>query len=148
MPVIHNVPIVTVRLKEIKGRTVDDIQQDSTLDVPEWPLRREYRSTFRDSLFGTEEIVTGKWRGRVSGSDSVFISLEEGIARSLDVAIGDEIVVDVQGIPITTYVGSTRKIDWQRVQPNFFIVFPAGVLEEAPQNLRIRDTGAFLRRLR
>lgn len=133
MPVIHNVPIVTVRLKEIKGRSVDEMQQDSTLDIPGWALRREYRSTYRDTLFSTETIASGTWRGEVSGSDSIFMSIDERIARDLDVTIGDEIVVDVQGIPITTYVGSTRKIDWQRVQPNFFLVFPTGVLEEAPQ---------------
>ncbi|MCB0834619.1 MAG: FtsX-like permease family protein, partial [Bacteroidetes bacterium] len=46
---------------------------------------------------------------------------------------GDSLVFDVQGVPITATVGSIRSVNWRRVQPNFFIVFPRGVLEEAPQ---------------
>jgi putative ABC transport system permease protein len=41
-------------------------------------------------------------------------------------------VFDVQGLPMTTRVASLREVDWRRVQPNFFVVFPTGVLEEAP----------------
>jgi putative ABC transport system permease protein len=43
------------------------------------------------------------------------------------------LVFDMQGVPLTTEVSSIRKVDWQRVQPNFFVVFPVGVLEQAPQ---------------
>jgi putative ABC transport system permease protein len=61
------------------------------------------------------------------------VSLEEDIARSLDVGLGDALVFDVQGVPIVTTVGSLRRVDWQRVQPNVFVLFPTGVLEPAPQ---------------
>ncbi|MBI3300486.1 MAG: FtsX-like permease family protein, partial [Deltaproteobacteria bacterium] len=49
------------------------------------------------------------------------------------VTLGDQLIFDIQGVPVTTIVRSVRKVDWQRVQPNFFVVFPAGVLEAAPQ---------------
>jgi putative ABC transport system permease protein len=55
-----------------------------------------------------------------------------GIARQLGVGLGDEIVFDVQGIPITTEVRSLREVDWRRMQPNFFVVFAPGVLDDAP----------------
>ena len=45
----------------------------------------------------------------------------------------DTIIWDVQGIPITSYISSTRLVNWQTPQPNFFVVFPTGVLEPAPQ---------------
>jgi putative ABC transport system permease protein len=48
------------------------------------------------------------------------------------VILGDEIVFDIQGIPMKTRVASLRKVDWRRIQANFFVVFPSGVLEEAP----------------
>jgi putative ABC transport system permease protein len=51
----------------------------------------------------------------------------------LNVTLGDALVFDVQGVPITTIVQSLRKVDWNRIQPNFFVVFPVGVLETAPQ---------------
>jgi putative ABC transport system permease protein len=43
------------------------------------------------------------------------------------------LVFDIQGVPFTTTVNSIRKVDWQQVKPNFFVVFPLGVLEAAPQ---------------
>jgi putative ABC transport system permease protein len=48
------------------------------------------------------------------------------------VTLGDEIVFDIQGIPLTTKIASLRKVEWRRVQANFFVVFPEGVLEDAP----------------
>jgi putative ABC transport system permease protein len=61
------------------------------------------------------------------------------------VSVGDEIVFDLQGVPVKTTVGSLRVVDWRRMQPNFFIVFPEGVLEAAPKfhvmALRVADVG-------
>ena len=60
------------------------------------------------------------------------ISLEEGIARELNVGLNDQIIFDVQGIPIKTRVANLRRVDWRRLQANFFVVFPMGVLDDAP----------------
>ena len=65
--------------------------------------------------------------------DIVPISVEEDIAKDLGVKLGDQLVFDVQGILIKTSVASLRKVDWKRFQTNFFVVFPAGVLENAPK---------------
>jgi putative ABC transport system permease protein len=60
--------------------------------------------------------------------------LEEEIARDdLNVGIGDTLTFDVQGRLVTTYVSSIRQVDWQRIGTNYFVVFPEGVLETAPQ---------------
>jgi putative ABC transport system permease protein len=61
------------------------------------------------------------------------VSLEKGIAERLQVGLGDRLAFEIQGVPLETKVGSIRDVDWQRVQPNFFVVFPEGVLESAPQ---------------
>jgi len=50
----------------------------------------------------------------------------------MNVGIGDEITLDVQGIPIRTRVTSLRRVDWSQFNLNFFMVFPPGVLEDAP----------------
>lgn len=141
-PVMQQVPIVTMRLAELKGRSRDELIADTTAEVRSWTLNREYRVTFRDSLIDTEELTEGKWYGKAG--DTVFISVEEGFGReSLKVDIGDEVVFDVQGVPVKTVVGSFRKVDFQRVQTNFLVVFPTGVLENAPQFhvliTRVRD---------
>ena len=134
LPVLQDIPLVTMRLATVKGRNVGDIRNDKTHDTPEWALQWEYRATYREYLLETEKLTGGVWQGRVeSQTGPVPISLEEEVVRALNVTVGDELVFDVQGVPVTTIVGSTRKVDWQRVQTNFFVVFPVGVLESAPQ---------------
>ncbi len=134
LPVLQDVPIVTMRLSHVKGRTVSQIMADPNVETPGWVLRREYRSTYRDHTVSTEEVVAGEWVERVEEDAAVVpVSVEEGIANDLGLAVGDSLVFDVMGVPIETVVGSIRKVDWQRVQPNFFVVFPAGVLEYAPK---------------
>ena len=127
----QQVPIVAMRLDQIDGRNVEDIRRGGGRRGG-WALDREYRSTYRSELADTETLVAGQWRG-ATATDTVYISLEEGLARRLQVHLGTELVFDVQGVPITTVVGSLRQVDWQRVRTNFFVVFPPGVLEEAPQ---------------
>lgn len=134
MPILQNVPIVTMRIRSINGITTGALLADSTNGIPAWTLRREYRSSYRDTLISTEEILAGKLGQTImSDTDSIFISMEESIVASLNLKLADEIVFDVQGFPITTWLGSIRKVNWRRVQPNFFILFPGGVLEDAPQ---------------
>src|SRR5205807_7956258 len=100
--------------------------------IPRWALRREYRSTYRDTLDSTEELVRGRWPAAVTNHDLIPISVEQGIAKDLNIELGDEIVFDLQGVLLTNRVASIRKVDWKRIQPNFFVVFPSGVLEDAP----------------
>jgi putative ABC transport system permease protein len=128
------VPIVTMRLAGIKNKAVDEIHADPAVKIPDWALRREYRSTYRNRLRATERIVDGTWRGRV-GPDArpIPISLEKSIAETLRVNVGDALQFDVQGVLLPTQVANIREVDWQRLEPNFFVVFPEGVLESAPQ---------------
>ncbi len=133
LPVVQEVPIVTMRLKEINGINKDKAHNDSTITYPNWMYNREYRVTFRDSLISSEEIVAGKWVKEVTNADSILVSVSEGFAENLKWKIGDELLFNVQGAIIKTYIGSFRKVDWRRVQTNFLILFPKGVLEEAPQ---------------
>jgi putative ABC transport system permease protein len=131
--ILQEVPIVTMRLASIRGGMVADMLKDPANRIPEFALQREYRSTFRDHLIETEKLVMGKWQPRVTlGTSTILISLEEGIAKALEAYPGDELIFDVQGVPVKTRVGSLRRVQWERVQPNFFVLFPAGVLETAP----------------
>jgi putative ABC transport system permease protein len=101
--------------------------------IPAWTLRREYRSTFRGALSGTEQVVRGVFTGRADpAAGPVPISLEESLADDLQVKLGDEIVWDVQGLSVTTRVTSVRAVEWRRLEPNFYVVFPDGVLGDAP----------------
>lgn len=134
LPVIQEAPIVSMRLVEIKGRKVSDILADPKRTIPEWQLEREYRSTYRAEPTETEAITAGQWVKTVdgTGAGAAPISLEQDIARDFGATIGDELVFDVAGLPIKTKIASLRRVDWKRFQTNFFVVFPTGVLENAP----------------
>ena len=55
------------------------------------------------------------------------------MARDLGVTVGDTVTWDVQGVTVPTRVASLREVEWARFEPNFFVVFPEGPLDEAPQ---------------
>jgi len=134
MEVLQNVPIVTMRLQSKNGRTVPEILADTNRNARRWALTREYRSTYRDSLVGTEKVDSGSFIGTVDNLDDLVpISVSTDLMEDLNAQLGDTLVWDVQGIPISSYIGSTRIVEWQTPQPNFFVVFPNGVLEPAPQ---------------
>ena len=82
------VPVVTMRLSAVKDRRVEEIRADTSSRIPSWALRREYRSTYRSRLAGTEQIVAGRWQGKVDGdSQPIPVSLETGIAETLRVRV-------------------------------------------------------------
>jgi putative ABC transport system permease protein len=134
LPVKGTVPIVNMRLERINNITSETLRQDSTLPMQSWVFSREYRVTFRDTLSDSEKLAKGTWHGRVmQASDPIYVSVEERFAERNNIKVGDTMLFNVQGAPIQTLVGSLREVDWNRIQTNFLVVFPAGVLEEAPQ---------------
>ena len=103
---------------------------------PSWALRREYRSTYRDTVTSGEKIVDGKWFTAASlraGTDTGEVSFEKDVADELRIRIGDVITWDVQGVGIPSRVTSLREVTWARFEPNFFAVFSPPSLEAAPK---------------
>jgi len=134
LPVIDNIPIVTMRMERIKDRDVNDIRLDTTTRVNKWILNHEFRTTYRDSMIGSEKILEGEWLPSVPPNTEVIpISLADNVANDALVKLGDTLLFNVQGKMMTTVVGNIRQVDWARMQLNFSIVFPTGVLEKAPQ---------------
>jgi putative ABC transport system permease protein len=133
--VIDNIPIVTMRVHSIKGKPANEIRKDTTSKINEWVLNHEFRVTYRDSLVASEALTSGTWVAEESydGSKPVSISIAENISRDALVQVGDTIIFNVQGVLMSTIVASIRTVDWGRMQLNFNIVFPKGVLENAPQ---------------
>ena len=125
-----SVAIVPMRVASVRGVAVSTLQAD-TLREGRWALRREYRSTWRDTMVSSEKLVSGRWWTGPAG-DTARVSVEQDVAGELGVSVGDAIVWNVQGTLIPTVVASIRSVDWARFEPNFFVVFQPGVLEEAP----------------
>ncbi|MBC2845109.1 ABC transporter permease [Winogradskyella flava] len=133
LPIINNTPLVTMRMHSIKSRLVNDLRQDTTRQVRRWILNHEFRTTYRDTLTPSEEVVQGEWTPVAKANKIIPISISDNVAGDARVTIGDTIVFNVQGVLMETKVGSIRNVDWGQMQINFNILFPKGVLEQAPQ---------------
>ncbi len=130
------VPMITTRLASVKDKTVKEIQEDTTDAVPNWALRREYRVTYRDTLMPAEKMIKGKVQHLLKdrdGRDSILVTVSEAMSENLDLTLGDSVVFNVQGVPMTTYIGGVRDVEWSKDPPNFIFTFPTGILEKAPQ---------------
>ena len=150
LPVLQNAPMVSMRIESVKGQSLAAItaaghspenttskpatNPTSVRKVPRWVVEREYRSTYRATVNSDETIVAGEWPpAPVAAEAPAPISLEQKLANDLGVSIGDEMVMDVQGVPMRVQVVCLRKVDWSKFNLNFFMVFAPGVLENAPQ---------------
>ena len=160
--ILEVAPVVTMRISAINGRTVDQIAADTLRSGapvesaapeqrrdrrggarqggragrPSWALRREYRSTYRDTLTASEKITQGKWFSRealAAHRDTGEVSIAGDVAEELRLHVGDVVTWDVQGVQVPTRVTSLREVTWTRFQPNFFAVFSPPSLEAAPK---------------
>ncbi len=127
------IPIVTVRLERIQNKSLNTLKSDPDHPVPAWLLYQEHLITYRNTLLPTEKIIEGKFTTDVNRGDSIFISITNTMADQLNVGVKDVIEFNVHGLMVKTFVGSIRKMDWQKIQNSFMFVFPEGVLEKAPQ---------------
>ncbi|MCE7057413.1 ABC transporter permease [Algoriphagus sp. AGSA1] len=134
LPIMQEVPIVTMHLAAING-----IDKQANEELPEeedysrWIYNREFRVTYRDTLISSETLAKGVLSPVGARGDSVFVSFEKGFAEGNGLKIGDEIEFNVQGRPIKTYIGSFREVKFNQVSTNFLVLFPSGVLEQAPK---------------
>ncbi|TVP49295.1 MAG: FtsX-like permease family protein [Halomonas sp.] len=112
-------------------------------------LRRELNLTWQAELPEGNEVVAGEWfsadqtqgssesdQGWMSAVEAtpqtspVPISIEDGLADRLSLGIGDEMTFSVGSDEIAAQITSLRSLNWDSFQPNFFVIFPPGVLEQ------------------
>src|SRR6202007_2087426 len=84
-------------------------------------------------LIPTQKVIYGEWTGKATTGKDIPVSIEQNFSKRNHVKVGDHITFHVQGAPMETIVGSVRQVNWNKIQTNFQVVFPAGVLEDAPQ---------------
>jgi putative ABC transport system permease protein len=137
LPVMQEVSIVTIRLEAINGVTKSqNLHSDEKgARYEKWLYEREFRVTYRDTLDSSEEVIEGSFHNAMQDKQpgTIYVSIAETVAKAMKAQIGDRMTFDVQGRLIETVVGSVRKVDFRKMQTNFFVVFPTGVLEKAPQ---------------
>jgi len=134
LKLLQEVPLVTMRISHVDGQSVAQIKQDTASKRSFRALSNEYRVSYRDSLLKSDALLKGSLgTPPAQPQDSIFISVEDRIARSLKLELGTPVRFNVQGLPLQTYVGSIREVNWAQMDPNASIIFPSNVLEQAPQ---------------
>jgi putative ABC transport system permease protein len=132
LPPTELVPLVRARLIEINGVPVEKLEFES--DEANEFLDREANLTWTRELRDDNRLVAGRW-WRDGDGGGARISLEQEFATTMGLAIGDELVFDVAGETVQGRVTSLREVRWDSFQPNFFVVFSPGVLEDVTGTL-------------
>lgn len=133
-------PLVRSRILKVNERDYDRLQNSEGLSTREQEEEVRFRNrgvnlTYESELKSSETIVEGHWNNsKFSGEGLPEISLEQKYAERINAKMGDVMLFDVQGLELQGKVTSIRTVKWTSFNPNFFILFQDGVLNEAPQN--------------
>lgn len=113
--------IVRARLTQIDGKATEGNQDEA--------LNRELNLTWQEKRPDHNPITAGSWP---PGAGEV--SMEEGLAKRLNVKLGDTVTFTGDTQDFSAKVTSLRKVDWESLRPNFFFIFPPGALDGQPQS--------------
>jgi putative ABC transport system permease protein len=119
-------PMVRGRLVEVNGRPVGP--ENFTGDRAQRLVDREFNLSYATDAPTHNRITAGRWFR--DGSDE--LSLEVGIADTLGLRIGDAMTFDIVGQRVTARVTSLRKVNWDSMRANFFVILPPSLLADKP----------------
>lgn len=119
-------PMVRGRLVAINGVAIDpkkyaDEQAQRLLD-------REFNLSWTADLPAGNRVSSGRWHGN---SQTAEFSVEQGIAKTLNLKLGDRLAYDIAGQRVEATITSLRALDWDSMRVNFFVIAPPGVLDAA-----------------
>jgi putative ABC transport system permease protein len=120
-------PMVRGRLVSINGEVITR-ERMARSDG----LSREVNFTQTVDLPVSNEIVDGKWW--TEAPESFEFSLEKDVASEIGVKVGDQIEFSIGGINFSATLASIRTVDWQSMNPNFYVVFYPGALDRYAPN--------------
>ena len=121
-------PMVRARMVRINATPVEAIKLKG--DGGRGFLEREQNLTWADSLMSDNQLVAGRW-WTPADHGKPLVSISSEYAETLGLKVGDKLEFDVAGEPLSVEVASIRKIRWDSFRPNFFLVFPPGLLDGA-----------------
>jgi putative ABC transport system permease protein len=116
----------------IRGRlmSINEEQLTVTDDKTRSRRQRESNFTWADTLPGGNTLLEGQWWPE--GSNEALVSVESEFAERMGISVGDELGFLVGSAPLRAEVASIRELDWQSMRPNFYLIFPPGLLADYP----------------
>lgn len=121
-------PMIRGRLTTINGEAVQG--KRFTEDRAQRLAEREFNLSHTGDMPAHNQIVAGRWGAAAPGE--MGMSVEEGLAQTLGLKLGDRLAFDIAGQPVQGRVTSLRKVDWSSMRVNFFVLFEAASLPELP----------------
>ena len=123
-------PMVRGRLALINERPVraEDYAEDRIKRLVE----REFNLSWSEQMRKDYEIKAGRWWRATDAQDQ--FSVEEGLAKALNIHLGDRLSYDIAGSRVSGRVTSLRKVAWDSMQVNFFVIAPPDLLQNQPAN--------------
>ena len=128
---INMIPALRGSVTEFRGQRVDELAE-----LPEnaWVLRGDRGLTYSPALPNGSELVRGQWWAP-DYKGPPLVSVEEEVAASLGLKIGDTLSVNVLGVEVQAKVASTRTVSWDNFGLNYVLVFSPGTFDAAPHNM-------------
>ncbi len=120
-------PMIRGRLLSINGKPVQAKKFDD--ERAQRLAEREFNLSHSRELPARNTVVGGAWLD----DDAEGLSVEEGLAKSLGLQLGDTLSFDVAGAPVQGRINSIRKVDWASMRVNFFVMFPRAAMPELPR---------------
>ena len=122
-------PMVRGRLVQVNGKTISsqDYQDQRSKNLVE----RETNLSWAKDLQDDNVIIKGKWWDE-SGFGVQQFSMEEGIAKTIGVSMGDSLTYDIAGKHFTAEITSLRTVRWDTMRANFFVLAPPEILDDYP----------------
>ncbi|MCW5649221.1 MAG: ABC transporter permease [Ramlibacter sp.] len=119
-------PMIRGRLVAVNGKTVSP--DDYTDERAKRLVDREFNLSHAALKPEHNQIVAGRWTEDEAGA----VSVEEGIAQTLGLKLGDELRFDIGGIESQARITSLRKVDWGSMRANFFVMYPVARMPDLP----------------
>lgn len=119
-------PMVRARLVAVNGRNVSP--EDYADERAQRLVDREFNVSYSAELPAHNTLVAGQWQAEEADG----ISIEEGLARTLNLQVGDRLRFDSGGTQTESRISSLRKVDWGSLRVNFFALYPVSHLDNVP----------------
>ena len=117
--------LVAVNERPINAKSYEDERAQRLVD-------REFNLSWSELLPEGNTVTAGRWHGAGTGQAVTEFSVEQGLAETLHLALGDRLSYEIAGQRLEGSVTSLRKLDWDSMRVNFFVMTPPAVLERFP----------------
>ncbi len=119
-------PMIRGRLVAVNGKSVapDDFADDRAKRM----IDREFNLSHSATKPQHNEVIAGRWTDEEAGA----ISVEESIATTLNLKLGDALRFDIGGMPVDAKITSLRKVDWGSMRANFYAIYPVSKMADVP----------------